>query len=85
MSKKQKTRVQRPAWEPGYNGHVYWLGKKKLGKVTRHSGKDGQHEPAHKYTWEAAGRAGGGDDLDRAKAAVEAAVAMADKQLDLFS
>jgi len=55
MSRKQK-----PIWEPGYNGHVYWLGKKKLGKVTRHAEKDAKQ----KYTWEAAGRAGGGDDLD---------------------
>ena len=76
MSKKQKA-----FWERGYNGHVYWLGKKKLGKVTVHAGKDAKH----KYTWEAAGRAGGGDDLDKAKRALEAAVAMADKQLDLFS
>jgi hypothetical protein len=80
MSRKQK-----PFWEPGYNGHVYWLGKAKLGKVTRHGGKDRKDKYTHKYTWEAAGRAGGGDDLDKAKAAVEAAVAMADKQLDLFS
>ena len=75
MSRKKKA-----FWERGYNGHVYWLGKKKLGKVTVHAGKDAKH----KYTWEAAGRAGGGDDLDKAKRAVEAAVAMADKQLDLF-
>jgi hypothetical protein len=73
MSKKK------PVWEPGYNGHVYWLGKKKLGKVTR------LKEGRHKYSWEAAGRGGSGDDLDKAKRAVEAAVAMADKQLDLFS
>jgi len=73
-------RKQKPVWEPGYNGHVYWLGKKKLGKVTRHAEKDAKH----KYAWEAAGRAGSGDDLDKAKGAVEAAVAMADKQLDLF-
>ena len=76
MSRKQKA-----VWERGYNGHVYWLGKKKLGKVTIHADKNAKH----KYTWEAAGRAGGGDDLDKAKRAVEAAVAMADKQLDLFS
>ena len=81
MSKKQKPRTQKPAWEPGYNGHVYWLGKKKLGKVTRHADRNAKQ----KYTWEAAGRAGGGDNLDKAKRAVEAAVAMADKQLDLFS
>jgi hypothetical protein len=78
MSRKQKA-----IWERGYNGHVYWLGKKKLGKVTVHAAKDGQ-DPRHKYTWEAAGRAGAGEDLAKAKRAVEAAVAMADKQLDLF-
>ena len=80
MSKtKRKPRAQKPFWEPGYNGHVYWLAKKKLGKVTR-AGRDARH----KYAWEAAGKAGAGDDLDKAKKAVEAAVAMADKQLDLF-
>jgi len=81
MSRKRKPRTQKPTWEPGYNGHVYWLGRKKLGKVTRHAGKDAKH----KYTWAAGSRAGGGDDLDKAKRAVEAAVAMADKQLDLFA
>jgi len=75
MSRKQKA-----FWERGYNGHVYWQGKAKLGKVTVHAAKDAKH----KYTWEAAGRAGAGDDLGKAKKAVEAAVAMADKQLDLF-
>ena len=75
MAKKK----QKPVWEPGYNGHVYWQGKTKLGKVTR-AGKDAKF----KYTWEAAGRAGAGDDLEKAKRAVEAVVAMADKQLDLF-
>ena len=76
---KKKTKAKKPVWEPGYNGHVYWLGKAKLGKVTR-AGKDARH----KYSWEAAGKAGAGDDLEKAKGAVEAAVAMADKQLDLF-
>jgi len=74
------SRRQKPVWERGYNGHVYWLGKKKLGKVTVHADRDAKH----KYSWEAAGRAGAGDDLGKAKKAVEAAVAMADKQLDLF-
>ena len=72
MSRKQK----KPFWERAYKGHAYWLGKKKLGKVTL--GGEGR------YGWEAAGRAGSADDLDRAKNAVEAAVAMADRQLDLF-
>jgi len=74
------SRKQRPFWERGYNGHVYWLAKKKLGKVSIHPGKDAKH----KYSWEAGGRAGSGDNLEKAKRAVEAAVAMADKQLDLF-
>ena len=79
MSRKAKRpRVPKPVWEPGYNGHVYWQGKKKLGKVTR------QKSGPHKYDWEAGGRGGAADDLDKAKRAVEAAVALADKQLDLF-
>ena len=78
--KKQRPRAPKPFWERGYNGHVYWQGKKKLGKVTVHADKDARH----KYTWEAAGRAGAGDDLTKARRAVEAAAAMADKQLDLF-
>ena len=78
MGAKKKAK---PIWEPGYNGHVYWLGKAKLGKVARHAGRDAKH----KYSWQAAGRAGGGGDLEKAKRAVEAAVAMADKQLDLFN
>jgi hypothetical protein len=73
-------RKQKPIWERGYNGHVYWLGKKKLGKVTVLADR----EAKHKYTWEAAGRAGAADGLDKAKKSVEAAVAMADRQLDLF-
>jgi hypothetical protein len=77
----RKRKAAKPAWERGYSGHVYWLGKAKLGKVTLHPGG----EARHKYTWEAAGRAGAADELDKAKKAVEAAVAMADKQLDLFT
>jgi hypothetical protein len=71
LSKKPK-----PFWERAYKGHVLWLGKTKLGKVTLAS-KD-------KYTWEAAGRVGAAEDLDQAKKAVELAVTMADKPLDLF-
>ena len=66
----------KPFWERAYKGHVYWLGKQKLGKVTLAA--------QGRYTWEAAGKAGAGDDLEKAKKAVELAVAMADKQLDLF-
>jgi hypothetical protein len=72
----KRTSKQKPAWERAYKGHVLWLGKTKLGKVSL--------ADKEKYTWEAAGRAGVAEDLAKAKRAVELAVAMADKQLDLF-
>ena len=72
MSKKSK----KPFWERAYKGHAYWQVKTRLGKVTL--------TEKGRYSWEAAGRAGSADDLDKAKKSVEAAVAMADKQLDLF-
>jgi hypothetical protein len=71
-----KKKRQKPVWERAYKGHVLWSGKMKLGKVTL-AEKD-------RYTWEAGGRAGVANDLDKAKKAVEFAVAVADKQLDLF-
>ena len=73
----KKNARARPTWERGYRGHVYWLGKQKLGKVSL-AGK--QH-----YRWQAGGRTGDCNDLEQAKRAVEYAVLMADKQLDLFS
>lgn len=73
MATKKK---QKPIWERAYKGHVLWLGKAKLGKVTL---LDKGH-----YSWEAAGKGGTAEDLDKAKKAVELAVFMADKQLDLF-
>jgi len=72
MSRKKA----KPFWERSYKGHVLWLGKQKLGKVTLAA--------RGRYTWEAAGRAGASDDLEKAKKTVELAVAVADKQLDLF-
>jgi hypothetical protein len=72
----KKKKKQKAVWERGYNGHVYWLGKAKLGKVTL-AGR------SH-YTWEAAGKGGASEDLEAAKKAVELAIFMADKQLDLF-
>ena len=77
MAARKKSK---PFWERGFNGHVYWLGKAKLGKVSLHSAKDAPH----KYTWEAAGRTGAAEQLPKAKQAVELAVAMSDRQLDLF-
>ena len=73
MATKKK---HKPTWERAYKGHVLWLGKQKLGKVTL---LDKGH-----YGWEAAGKAGTADDLEKAKKAVELAVFMADKQFDLF-
>jgi len=75
-----RKKKHKPFWERGYNGHVYWFGKKKLGKVTLHDAT-----AKHRYAWEAAGRAGSAEDLVKAKRAVELQVEMADKQLDLFS
>ena len=71
MSRKVK-----PAWERAYKGHVLWQGKRKLGKVTL-AGEG-------RYAWEAAGKTGASDDLVKAKKAVELAVTIGDKQLDLF-
>jgi hypothetical protein len=78
MSAKKKAK---PVWERGYNGHVFWQGKNKLGKVTVHA----DPQAKHKYTWEAGGKTGASDDLDKARKAVEFAVLVADKQLDLFN
>jgi len=72
MSRKKA----KPFWERAYKGHALWLGKQKLGRVSLVG--------EGRYTWEAAGKAGASDDLEKAKKAVELAVAMADKQLDLF-
>ena len=73
---KRTSKKQKPFWERAYKGHAFWLGKTKLGKVTL--------ADKEKYAWEAAGRAGVAADLEKAKKAVELAVMMADKQLDLF-
>ena len=72
MSRKRP----KPVWERAYKSHVLWLGRQKLGKVSL-AGEA-------RYTWEAAGKAGATDDLDKAKKAVELAVLVADKQRDLF-
>ena len=74
---KRTSKKQKPVWERAYKGHVLWLGKAKLGKVSLLE--------KNRYGWEAAGRAGVAEDLDQAKKAVELAVLMADKQLDLFN
>ena len=75
--KRTSRKKQKPTWERAYKGHVLWLGKARLGKVTL--------ADKGRYTWEAAGRAGSSEDLDQAKKAVELAVLMKDRQLDLFN
>ena len=77
MRPTSRKKIQKPAWERGYQGHVYWLGKTKLGKVTLLGRR--------RYGWQAGGRAGESDDLDKAKKSVEYAVLIADKQRDLFN
>jgi hypothetical protein len=72
MSRKRP----KPFWERAYKGHVLWLGKQKLGRVSL-AGEG-------RYTWEAAGKTGATDDLDKARQAVEMAVVIAEKQRDLF-
>ena len=76
MAKKAKKK-EKATWERAYKGHVLWLGKLKLGKVFL--------QDKGRYAWEAAGKAGVADDLEAARKAVELAVLMADRQLDLFA
>ena len=71
----KKKKIEKPFWERAYKGHAYWQSKKMLGKVVLFDGG---------YAWEAGGRKGTADELDKAKQAVEHAVFLADKQLDLF-
>jgi hypothetical protein len=74
--KRTSKNKQKPTWERAYKGHVLWLGKQKLGKVTL--------EGPGRYQWEGGGRKGFAEQLSKAKAAVELAAFTADKQLDLF-
>ena len=74
--KRTSKKKSKPIWERAYRGHVLWLGKQKLGKVTL-QGK-------RRYAWEGGGKHGFSEALSKAKAAVELAAFAADKQLDLF-
>ncbi len=81
MAVKRRKSKPKAFWERGYNGHVYWLGKTKLGKgmlVREAEPKGGR------YQWEAAGRIGRCETLLKAKSAAELAVVVADRQLPLF-
>ena len=72
-----KRTSKKPFWERAYKGHALWLGKTRLGKVTLAA--------SNRYTWEAAGRAGECENLEKAKREVEFAVLVAGKQRDLFN
>ena len=57
MATKKKAASRRKiaaVWERGYQGHVYWLGKEKLGKVSLLAGSAA--DPRGKYRWDAAGK-----------------------------
>jgi hypothetical protein len=82
LKRTSKKKRQKPIWERAYQGHVLWLGKQKLGKVTLLAARN--LDARGKYRWEAGGRAGFADQLAKAKSAVELAAHTADKQLDLF-
>ncbi len=85
MATKKKAASRRKiaaVWERGYQGHVYWLGKEKLGKVSLLAGSAA--DPRGKYRWDAAGKTGFCEQLDRARSAVELAVLTRDRQRDLF-
>ena len=74
---KRTSKKPKPFWERAYKGHALWLGKARLGKITL--------AESNRYTWEAAGRVGECDNLDKAKREVEFAVLVAGKQRDLFN
>ena len=81
MAAKKRKSKPKAFWERGYNGHVYWQGKAKLGKVML-LGEAGLK--GGRYQWEAAGRIGRCETLPKARSEVETAVVMADRQLPLF-
>ena len=71
-------RSKKAFWERGYKSHCLWRGKEKLAKVRLEA------DANLKYLWEAAGRSGEAGTLSAAKAAVEYALLLADRQLPLF-
>jgi hypothetical protein len=81
MTKPAKPRMpKRPTWERGYYSHGYWSGKKKLGTVKLGPKKDWDGV----YRWQAGHHAGEVSSLAQAKQAVEQAVLVGTRQLQLF-
>jgi hypothetical protein len=81
MTKPAKRRVLKPPiWERGYYSHGYWLGKKKLGTVKL--GPKGEWDGI--YRWQGGNHLGEAATLAKAKQAVEQAVLLGTRQLQLF-
>ena len=81
MKKTAKRRLhKRPTWERGYNSHGYWSGKEKLGTVKL--GPKGEWDGI--YRWQGGHHLGEAATLAQAKQAVEQAVLLGSKQLQLF-
>ena len=81
MTKPAKHRQpKRPLWERGYYSHGYWSGKDKLGTVKL--GPKGEWDGV--YRWQAGHHAGDASTLAQAKQAVEQAVLVGSRQLQLF-
>lgn len=71
---------KRPVWERGYYSHGYWSGKNKLGTVKL--GPKGEWDGV--YRWQGGNHVGEASTLAQAKLAVEQAVLLGTRQLQLF-
>ena len=81
MTKPVRRRGQkRPIWERGYYSHGYWAGKEKLGSVKL--GPKGEWDGI--YRWQGGNHVGESATLALAKQAVEQAVLLGTRQLQLF-
>jgi hypothetical protein len=81
MAKPAKSRLtKKPVWERGYYAHGYWSGKVKLGSVKL--GKKGEWDGV--YRWQGGKHMGEAATLAQAKQAVEQAVLLGTRQLQLF-
>ncbi len=78
--RRSVARASVPEWERGYKSHVYWLGKRKLGRVwLQPADFDG-----NKYAWQAFTKTAVAATLAEAKRAVEFVARAERKQLSLF-
>ena len=80
IGRKRVVRASVPQWERGYKSHVYWLGKRKLGRVwLQPADFDG-----NKYAWQAFTKTAVAATLVEAKRAVEFVARAERRQLSLF-